>query len=68
MKNEQNRESRLRKRLQRQGYALRKDRARPSRDINHQGGYRIVDPYRNAIVTGERFDLTLDQVDAFSKE
>ncbi|MBW1953846.1 MAG: hypothetical protein JRI66_12335 [Deltaproteobacteria bacterium] len=61
------RENRLRKKLARLGYALRKDRAR-IRTWDHQGGYMIVDPYRNMVVAGDRFDWNLDDVAAFIEE
>lgn len=55
-------ESRTRSRAKRRGLALRKDRAR-TRSINHQGGYMLVDPYKNSIVAGERYDLSLAAVE-----
>jgi len=57
------REDRLRRRADRQGLALRKSRARPSMD-NH-GGYMIVEAYTTAVVAGQRFDLDLDEVEAY---
>jgi hypothetical protein len=62
---EKRREDRIRGRLRRQGYALRKDRAR-TWSPNRQGAYRIVDADRNRIAAGERFDLDLDAVEAFA--
>jgi len=41
---------------------LRKDRAR-SWNVDHQGGYMIVDLYSNSLVAGQRFDLGLDDVE-----
>jgi hypothetical protein len=29
------------------------------------GGYRITDPYTNALIDGERWDLDLDYVEAW---
>ena len=58
------RENRLRRRAQRLGLAIRKSRAQML-SLNNQGGYRIIDPYRNWIVAGERFDLDLDDVEEF---
>ena len=55
-------EARLRGCLKRRGYYLRKDRTR-SWSYDCQGGYMIVDPYHNAIIAGERFDLTLADVE-----
>ena len=31
--------------------------------INNQGGYMIFDPYYNVVRWGEKFDLTLDDVE-----
>lgn len=64
------RESRLRRRLSRLGelgYLLRKDRAR-SITLDHQGGYQIVDPYRNWVVLGSRYELDIDDVEAWLAE
>jgi hypothetical protein len=57
-------ENRLRRKAARLGLALRKSRARRLH-LNDRGGYRIVDPYHNFIVAGERFDLSLEEVEAF---
>jgi hypothetical protein len=63
---EHRREARLRRRLHTQGFALRKSRIQPeNRGRNNQGGYMIVDPWLNAIVAGEHFDLLLDDVEEF---
>ncbi len=61
------RESRVRRLARRQGFLLRKDRAR-SFSLNHQGGFMVVDSNRNAIVAGERFDLDLGAVEAWLAE
>ncbi len=61
------REQRLRRTLNRNGYSLRKSRAR---DI-HPGnlcGYMIVNYYINGIVAGSSFELDLDDVDKFVRE
>lgn len=58
------REDRARRRLAREGYLLRKDRAR-SWNVDHQGGYMIVEADRNLIVAGERWNLTLEDVEAW---
>jgi hypothetical protein len=55
------REDRVRRRLERLGYALRKDRARVW-NINHQLAYRIVDA-RNNIVGGANFGLELEDIE-----
>lgn len=54
------REARARRSLARQEYCLRKSRGRLT-----PGGYRILDPDANRIVTGERFDLSLADVEAW---
>ena len=55
-------DSRLRRLAKRQGYALCKSR-RHGQDF--RGGYRIVDPFHNAIVAGEKFDLSPVDVEAW---
>jgi hypothetical protein len=65
MTTDRRREDQVRHRLDRLGYALRKDRAR-SWSIDHQGGYRIVDPNRNWIVGGERFDLEIEDCEEWT--
>jgi len=57
------RESRVRRALRRQGLLVRKDQAR-SVNLDHQGGYTLIDADGNFIVGGERFDLTLDDLEA----
>ncbi len=54
---------RLRKIAQKRGFMLRKSR-RPLSLDNH-GEFMIVDPSRNVVVAGERFDLDLDAVEAW---
>ena len=54
-------EARVRRLAARQGYAIRKDRAR-STSLDHQGGYMVVDPWRNVVIAGQRFDLTLEDL------
>ena len=63
-KAERRHEWRLRKRLTRQGYRLRKDRAHaPS--FEHQGGYMVLDTRSAIPVAGSGFDLTLKSVEAW---
>jgi hypothetical protein len=66
MTSEKVREIKLRRWATRLGLALHKSRARRWSVDNFQG-YMIVDPYINTIVAGHRFDLTLDEVEAFLK-
>lgn len=67
MENEiKRREDRVRRQLAKQGLALRKSRvSTPSAD--DQGGYMIVDTQFNRIEAGERFDITLEEVEAFAQ-
>ena len=58
------RENRLRRWAGRLGYVLHKDRAR-AWSIDHLGGYMIVEANRNAVVRGERFEYSIDDVEAF---
>lgn len=55
------RESRLRRRAKRLGLTLRKSRARRL-TLDDRGLYRVVK--EGWIVAGEKFDLTLDDVEA----
>lgn len=60
------REDRVRQQLTKQGLALRKSRVfTPTAD--DQGGYMIVDTQFNRIEAGERFDMTLEEVEAFAQ-
>ena len=61
------REPRIRRALRKVGwfgYALRKDRAR-SWTLDHQGGYMLLNLEYNIVVGGERYDWTLDDVEAW---
>ena len=58
------REAAVRRLAYREGLALVKSRARtPHR--NDRGGYRLVDPYLDETVVGERFEYDLDAAGAF---
>ena len=57
---------RLRKTAQKRGFMLRKSRGPLS--LNNHGEFMIVDPSRNVAVAGERFDLDLDDVEAWLAE
>lgn len=63
---EKNMEQKLRRALDKAGYSLRKSRSRVS--IDNFGGYMIIDQKYGAVVSGSRFDLTLDDVKDFLKE
>ncbi len=58
------REQRLRRLGKKQGYYLRKSRVK-NPYLDDQGGYMVIEPYWNIAVYGERFDLTLDDVERF---
>ena len=64
--NEKNIENKLRRRLFKLGYLLRKSRRRLDR--NNWGGYRIVDIDSNAIIAGRYFNLDLDEVEQFAEK
>jgi hypothetical protein len=57
-------ESALRRRASREGYVLRKSRARNWRP-DDQGGYMLVDASHNAVVLGSHFDADLEDVAKF---
>ena len=62
------REVRVREVLRKQGYALRKSRLRRRESSEDYGGYMIVDATRNTIEAGEKFDLSLDEVERWVRE
>lgn len=61
------REAALRRQAKKLGLALVKSRDRYIHADN-KGGYRIINPWRNWIVAGEKFDLDLDDVEEFLNE
>jgi len=61
------REAPLRRQAKKLGLTLVKSRARRTH-ADDKGGYRIIDPWRNCIVAGEKFDLDLDDVQEFLNE
>lgn len=62
------RENRMRRVLKRMGYRLAKSRRRDPRSIDY-GGYMIIDLEHNFVIAGsQNFDLTLDDVEAFTKK
>lgn len=65
-------ENKVRRQLARQGYRLQKSRTDGTVRVNgvyqgengnDRGGYRIIDTNTNMIVAGERFDLSLEDVE-----
>ena len=63
---EKARERKARRQLAAQGYELHK-RVNTA-DIYRSGGYQIVNTYFNRIETGENYDMTLEDVEAFIAE
>jgi len=61
------RENRYRRWAKRLGLYIKKDRAKRW-SLDRQGGYMILELYRNLILAGERFNLSLDEVDEFLEE
>ena len=61
------REDKVRRQLARQGLALRKSRASIV-TVNDLCGYMIIDAQYNRIVAGERFDLTLEDAEAYAQD
>ncbi|RKJ41107.1 hypothetical protein D7X94_04680 [Acutalibacter sp. 1XD8-33] len=59
------REDKARKQLDKQGYTLKKSRAQ-TYTANNQGGYMIVQD--GIIQAGERYDMTLEDVEKFIAE
>lgn len=71
------RESRVRRKLARQGCRLHKSRKNgcvyvngvfAGLDANNHGGYMVVDNFTNGVVAGERFDLDLEDVERIAED
>ena len=62
--NEKVREARVRRVARRQGFIIRKSRIR-NMSSDDQGGYRIVEARNNLIAAGEKFDLSLEDIEKF---
>lgn len=60
------REDKVRRQLAKQGLTLRKSRV-STFSADNQGGYMIIDSQFNRIEAGERFDMTLEDVEAFAQ-
>ena len=60
---EKSQESGLRQLAKELGYELQKDRPQ-GRDMDHQGGYKVVNA-EGIAEAGEHFELTLDDVERF---
>lgn len=66
--NKQAREDRLRQVLEAQGLVLRHFRERGEPNSDAFGEYMIIDRQSGAVVAGERYDLTLDDAEAWARE
>lgn len=64
MVSEKARENRLRRRADRLGYALRKDRARVW-GLEHRGEYALADHESGGLSFGWNFDASLDEIEQF---
>ena len=60
-------EDRVRRIARQHGYELHKDKARVW-SLAHQGGWQIVDAKRSWLIAGEKFDLQLEDVEAWLAE
>jgi hypothetical protein len=63
---EKNQESRIRRLARRNGYVVRKSRARkyvPT--MNNLGEFMLIEASRNFVVLGERFNATPEDIETF---
>ena len=60
-------ENGARRAAKRLGYKARKSREH-SLHMNNLGGFRIVDPNRNCVVAGEKFNMSAEEVIAWCEE
>lgn len=61
---EERQENRIRKLANRRGLSVCKDRA-TIRSLNHHGLFSLMNPYTNSIVMGERFDVSLEDIESY---
>ncbi|MDO4841507.1 MAG: hypothetical protein Q3982_02380 [Phoenicibacter congonensis] len=61
------REQRVRRKLSSQGLQLKKSRTQ-NLSVNDYGGYQVINAYSNTIEAGEKFDMSLEDVEDFSNE
>jgi hypothetical protein len=64
---EATREAQARRALKRDGLVVRKDRAR-TWNIDHHGGYMVIDQNNNYVVGGNRYDLTLEDLERWADD
>lgn len=62
--NTRNQEFKIRRQLKKQGLSLVKSRIR-NKTFDNNGGYMIVDTKNNFVVSGQRFDLELNDVENY---
>jgi hypothetical protein len=62
--NTKSRESKLRSQARSKGFRLSRSKIRIA-TVDDSGVYRIVDALMNTIAAGEKYDLTLDDVEKF---
>ncbi len=61
-----NRENNIRRLARRSGYVIRKSREwKHVPHSNNYGQYMVIEAYRNIVALGERFDASLDDIEAF---
>jgi hypothetical protein len=60
------REAKAREVLLKRGLQIRKDRSRTQTE-NRRGGYMIVDALRNFVVAGEKFELSLVDIEKWAR-
>lgn len=65
-RNERRKEARLRAKCKRNGIIMRKSRAGFS--SSNFGEFRLVDAEMNAVIGGENFDMTLDEIEDYFKD
>ncbi len=61
------REQKVRRKLATQGFSLKKSRIK-NYTANDYGGYQIINSYSNTIEAGEKYDLSLEDVEDFANE
>jgi len=57
-------ENYLRRQAERLGLSMQKSRGKKW-SVDNQLGYRVIDPYHNTIIQGEKFDLNIQEVEDF---
>ncbi len=60
------RENRLRRQLRKHGIRLKKSRIR-NPNIDNYGHYMLIDIYKNLVIEGSRYDMTLDDIEDYVK-